>query len=67
MAVCLSVWKHKPVEGEKNPLTNWTGDGVKGLPIGKVDMSQGMIGKKVPGLNSVAVLVLGVGLYLQMA
>ncbi len=40
MAVCLTIFKHRPIKGGGNPLTNWTEDGVRGLPVGKVFMSK---------------------------
>ncbi len=41
MAVCLTIFKHRPIKGDGNPLTNWTEDGVRGLPVGKVWMNKG--------------------------
>ncbi len=38
MAVCLNMWSHEPLEGEKSPLTGWSGRGLKSNPVGKVEM-----------------------------
>lgn len=38
MAVCLNMWSHEPVKGEQNPLTGWSQRGLKGNPVGRVEM-----------------------------
>jgi hypothetical protein len=40
MAICLSVWTHRTVRGEMNPLMNWTEGGTRSLPIGNVQMGR---------------------------
>jgi hypothetical protein len=68
MAVCLTIWKHGPLKGGANPLTNWTEDGVRTLPVGKAVMNVGAGGRGlVPGLMGVSVLGLVTGLYFALA
>lgn len=38
LAVCLTVWRHRPVRGEGSPLTNWTSQGIHYAPVGSVNM-----------------------------
>lgn len=52
MAVCLGVWKHQPVKGERSPLTGWTEKGFAWLPIGRVPMGA------APGGRDAGTLVL---------
>ncbi|KAF7511931.1 hypothetical protein GJ744_003164 [Endocarpon pusillum] len=67
MAVCLTIFKHKPIKGEANPLTNWTEDGVKGLPVSKVVMSQGSrLARRIPVLMSKGGLGIVTVIYLLM-
>lgn len=67
MAVCLTIFKHRPIKGDGNPLTNWTEDGVKGLPVEKVVMSKGnRLGRGPPLLLSMANLGIVTALYLLM-
>lgn len=67
MAVCLTIFKHKPIKGEANPLTNWTDEGVKGLPVEKVVMSKGSrLAKGIPALMSKAGLGIVTVVYLLM-
>ncbi len=68
MAMCLTVFRHRPIKGEENPLTNWTEEGVRSLPVGKVVMSQGSrLAKRIcvvmsmAGLGSVTVIYLLMG------
>lgn len=58
MAVCLNIWSHKPIEGEKNPSTNWTESGLAGNPVAKVYMGHA-IGLKLFSWN-VGILILWV-------
>ena len=67
MAVCLTIFKHRPIKGEGNPLTNWTKDGVKGLPVEKVVMSKGSsLARRIPALMSKGGLGIAAVIYLLM-
>ncbi len=66
MAVCLTIFQHKPVKGEGNPLTNWTEEGVRSLPVGKAEMNVAGMGRKVPGVVGVAGLGLVASMLLQL-
>jgi hypothetical protein len=58
MAVCLTIWKHGPLKGEANPLTNWTEDGMLTLPVGKAVMNLGARGRELaPALVAVVVVL----------
>jgi hypothetical protein len=71
MAVCLTIWKHGPLKGEGNPLTNWTEHGVKTLPVGKAVMNGGLgargLVRRDLDLMAVVVLGVGMGLYVGLA